>query len=50
MPWHGYNFEDSILISTKIKLFNNIYLQSGTITNFSPNITYSPFLLFGLNI
>tara|TARA_B100001029_G_C15059405_1_gene457079 strand:+ start:208 stop:795 length:588 start_codon:yes stop_codon:yes gene_type:complete len=42
--------EDSILISTKIKLFNNIYLQSGAITNFSPNITYSPFLLFGLNI
>ena len=41
---------NTILISTKIKLFKDIYLQPGAVTFFTPDFDYSPFLLMSINL
>ena len=41
---------NTVLISTKIKLLDNIYLQPGAVTFFTPNFNYSPFLLMSINL
>ena len=41
---------NTVLISTKIKLLNNIYLQSGAVAFFTPDFDYTPFLLMSINL
>ena len=41
---------NTILISTKIKLLENIYLQPGAVAVFTPDFDYSPFLLMSINL
>ena len=42
--------KDTILISTKIKLLKDIYLQPGAIVFFTSGFDYSPFFLVSINI
>jgi len=41
---------NTVLISTKIKLINDIYLQPGAVAFFTPDFGYSPFLLVSMNL
>ena len=41
---------NTILISTKIKLLKDIYLQPGAVAFFTPDFDYSPFLLMSINL
>ena len=41
---------NTILVSTKIKLLRNMYLQPGAIAFFTPNFNYSPFMLVSINL
>ena len=41
---------NTVLISTKIKLLKDIYLQPGAVAFFTPNFGYSPFLLMSINL
>ena len=41
---------NTVLISTKIKLLKDLYLQSGIIAFFTPDFDYSPFLLMSINL
>jgi len=41
---------NTILISTKIKLIKDIYLQPGAVAFFTPDLDYSPFLLMSINL
>ena len=41
---------NTILVSTNIKVFRNLYLQPGAITFFTPEFDYSPFLLLSINL
>ena len=41
---------NTVLISTKIKLLKELYLQSGVIAFFTPDFDYSPFLLMSINL
>ena len=41
---------NTVLVSTKIKLVKDLYLQPGAIAYFSPNFDYSPFLLVSINL
>ena len=41
---------NTILISTKIKLLKDIYLQPGAVSFFTPDFDYSPFLLMSINL
>ena len=41
---------NTVLISTKIKLLKDLYLQSGVIAFFTPDFDYSPFLLMSINL
>jgi len=41
---------NTALISTRIKLFKNLYCQPGAMAYFTPKFSYSPFLLLSLNI
>ena len=41
---------NTILISTKIKLLKDIYLQPGAVAFFTPDLDYSPFLLMSINL
>ncbi len=39
---------NTVLVSTKIKLLKDMYLQPGAIAFFTPNFNYSPFLLLSI--
>ena len=41
---------NTVLISTKIKLLKDLYLQPGAIAFFTPDFDYSPFLLMSINL
>ena len=41
---------NTVLVSTKIKLLKDMYLQPGAIAFFTPNFDYSPFLLVSINL
>ena len=41
---------NTVLISTKIKLLKDLYLQPGAIAFFTPEFDYSPFLLMSINL
>ena len=41
---------NTVLISTKIKLLKEIYLQSGAVAFFTPDFDYLPFLLISINL
>ena len=41
---------NTILISTRIKLIKDFYLQSGAVAYFTPEFSYSPFILLSTNI
>ena len=41
---------NTILLSTRIKLMKDFYLQSGAMAYFTPEFSYSPFFLLSLNI
>ena len=41
---------NTILISTKIKLLKDIYLQPGAVAFFTPDFDYSPFLFMSINL
>ena len=41
---------NTVLVSTKIKLIKDLYLQPGAIAFFTPNFDYSPFLLVSVNL
>ena len=41
---------NTVLISTKIKLIKDIYLQPGAVAFFTPVFDYSPFLLISINL
>jgi hypothetical protein len=41
---------NTVLVSTKIKLLKDLYLQPGAIAFFTPNFDYSPFLLVSINL
>ena len=41
---------NTVLVSTKIKLLKDLYLQTGAIAFFTPNFDYSPFLLVSINL
>ena len=41
---------NTILLSTRIKLMKDFYLQSGAMAYFTPNFNYSPFILLSMNI
>ena len=41
---------NTVLVSTKIKLLKDMYLQPGAIAFFTPNFNYSPFLLVSINL
>ena len=41
---------NTVLISTKIKLLKDLYLQPGVIAFFTPDFDYSPFLLMSINL
>ena len=41
---------NSVLVSTKIKIFRDLYLQPGAIALFTPEFDYSPFLLMSINL
>ena len=41
---------NTVIISTKIKLLKEIYLQSGAVAIFTPDFDYSPFLLMSINL
>jgi len=41
---------NTVLVSTKIKLLKDLYLQPGAIAFFTPNFNYSPFLLMSINL
>ena len=41
---------NTILISTRIKLIKDFYLQPGAMAYFTPNFNYSPFILLSMNI
>ena len=41
---------NTVLVSTKIKVFRDLYLQPGTIAFFTPEFDYSPFLLMSINL
>jgi hypothetical protein len=41
---------NTVLVSTKIKLLKDLYLQSGAIAFFTPEFDYSPFLLVSINL
>ncbi len=41
---------NTVLVSTKIKLLKDMYLQPGAIAFFTPNFSYSPFLLVSINL
>jgi hypothetical protein len=41
---------NTVLVSTKIKLLKDLYLQPGAIAFFTPNFNYSPFLLVSINL
>ena len=41
---------NTVLISTKIKLIKDVFLQSGAVAFFTPVFDYSPFLLISINL
>ena len=41
---------NTVIISTKIKLLKEIYLQSGAVAIFTPDFDYLPFLLISINL
>jgi len=41
---------NTVLVSTKIKVFRYLYLQPGAIAFFTPELGYSPFLLMSINL
>ena len=41
---------NTFLVSTKIKIFRDLYLQSGAIAFITPEFDYSPFLLMSINL
>ena len=41
---------NTVLVSTKIKVFRDLYLQPGAIAFFTPEFDYSPFLLMSINL
>ena len=41
---------NTVLVSTKIKLLKDMYLQPGTIAFFTPSFNYSPFMLVSINL
>ena len=41
---------NTVLVSTKIKLLKDMYLQPGAIAFFTPNFNYSPFMLVSINL
>ncbi len=41
---------NTVLVSTKIKLLKDLYLQPGAIAFFTPNFNYSPFMLVSINL
>ena len=41
---------NTVLISTRIKLIKDFYLQSGAVAYFTPEFSYSPFILLSTNI
>ena len=41
---------NTVLVSTKIKVFRDLYLQPGAIAFFTPEFNYSPFLLMSINL
>ena len=41
---------NTILISTRIRVLENIFLQPGSVAFFTPNFNYSPFLLVSINL
>ena len=41
---------NTVLISTRIKLLKGLYCQSGAITYFTPEFSYTPFLLLSMTI
>jgi len=41
---------NTVLVSTKIKVYRNLFLQPGAITFFTPEFNYSPFLIFSINL
>ena len=41
---------NTVFVSTKIKVFRDLYLQPGAIAFFTPEFDYSPFLLMSINL
>ena len=41
---------NTIVISTRIKLIKDFYLQPGAVTYFTPEFSYSPFIILSMNI
>lgn len=41
---------NTVMVSTKIKLFKDLYLQPGAITFFTPEFDYSSFFLMSINL
>ena len=41
---------NTVLISTGIKLIKGFYLQSGAVAYFTPELSYSPFIILSMNI
>ena len=41
---------NTILISTRIKLIKDFYLQPGAVAYFTPEFSYSPYILLSMNI
>ena len=41
---------DTIILSTRIKLIENIYFQPGSIAHFTPEFNYSPFILLNISL
>ena len=41
---------NTVLISTRIKLIKDFYLQPGAVAYFTPELNYSPFILLSMNI
>ena len=41
---------NTLLISTRIKLIKDFYLQPGAVAYFTPEFSYSPYILLSMNI
>jgi len=41
---------NTVLISTRITLMKDFYLQPGAVTYFTPEFSYSPFIILSMNI